>query len=224
MASNRSRGSTNVTRMLSPTVFGTPATLSQVVEGSLAPVGGGGAQSQQLTQPLAQQLDTLTQTESATASANAQGTNQVAGQSPQALGDTSLGSEVGSALESTLGLGLSPLITGIMGLFGEGGSGGGGASVPAPFLMPPSVNVNGGISEGTPTQPFAVDYASGGVPKAATSSSSLTSGGSGGGSQIMVQVQAMDSQSFLDHSDDIAQAVRQAMLQSNVLNDVIREV
>jgi hypothetical protein len=40
----------------------------------------------------------------------------------------------------------------------------------------------------------------------------------------MVQVQAMDSQSFLDHSDDIAQAVRQAMLQSSVLNDVIREV
>jgi hypothetical protein len=38
-----------------------------------------------------------------------------------------------------------------------------------------------------------------------------------------VQVQAMDSQSFLDHSSDIAQAVRQAMLQSSVLNDVVRE-
>ena len=46
----------------------------------------------------------------------------------------------------------------------------------------------------------------------------------GGSTQITVQVQAMDSQSFLDHSDDIAQAVRQAMLQSSVLNDVIREV
>jgi len=43
-------------------------------------------------------------------------------------------------------------------------------------------------------------------------------------SQITVQVQAMDSQSFLDHSGDIALAVRQAMLQSSVLNDVIREV
>ena len=41
--------------------------------------------------------------------------------------------------------------------------------------------------------------------------------------QITVQVQAMDSQSFLDHSADIAMAVRQAMLESSVLNDVIRE-
>ena len=61
---------------------------------------------------------------------------------------------------------------------------------------------------------------SGSVP-----SSSGSGAGSGGGSgQMIVQVQAMDSQSFLDHSDDIAQAVRQAMLQSSVLNDVIREV
>jgi len=214
MASNKS----TTERMLNPSIFGTPATLSQVVEGSLAPVGGGGSQSQQM----AQQLETLSQAETETAGANAQGTNQTAAESPQGSG-ASIGSEAGSALEDTLGLGVSPLISGIMGLFG-GGGGGGGASVPAPFLMPPSVNVNGGISESAPTQPFAVDYASGGMPKAATSSSS-TSGGSGGGSgQIMVQVQAMDSQSFLDHSDDIAQAVRQAMLQSTVLNDVIREV
>ena len=39
--------------------------------------------------------------------------------------------------------------------------------------------------------------------------------------QITVQVQAMDSQSFLDHSDDIAQAVRQAMLNMSSLNDVV---
>jgi len=39
--------------------------------------------------------------------------------------------------------------------------------------------------------------------------------------QITVQVQAMDSQSFLDHSHEIAQAVRQAMLNMNTLNDVV---
>jgi hypothetical protein len=33
----------------------------------------------------------------------------------------------------------------------------------------------------------------------------------------------MDSRSFLDHSGDIAMAVRQAMLESSVLNDVVRE-
>ena len=105
-----------------------------------------------------------------------------------------------------------------MGLFGGlFGGGGGQGSVPTTFLMPPSVNVNAGINEAAPTQPFAVDYAAGGQPRAATA-------GSGGSGQITVQVQAMDSQSFLGHSDDIAQAVRQAMLQSSVLNDVIREV
>ena len=86
------------------------------------------------------------------------------------------------------------------------------------------MNLNAGINEGAPTQPFAVDYASGGTPKTGTSSSGPGAGSGGGSGQMIVQVQAMDSQSFLDHSDDIAQAVRQAMLQSSVLNDVIREV
>jgi hypothetical protein len=221
MASNNS----TTEKLLNPNIFGTPATLSQVVEGSLAPVGGGNsttAQYSQLSQQM-QQLETLAQAETETAEANAQATNQVATASPQGSGGAALGSQgasqAGSLLESTLGLGLSPLITGILGLFGGGGGGGGGASVPSTFLMPPSVNVNAGINEGSPTQPFAVDYAAGGQPRAATSS-----GSSGGSGQMIVQVQAMDSQSFLDHSDDIAQAVRQAMLQSSVLNDVIREV
>jgi hypothetical protein len=225
MASNKS----TTERLLDPNIFGTPATLSQVVEGSLAPVGSGGSpasQSQQLTQQL-QQLVTLAQVETETAVANAQGTNQVAAASPQGSPGGSIASEAGSAIDSILGLGLGPLspaITGILGLFG-GGGGGGGASVPSPFLMPPPVNVNAGINEAAPTQPFAVDYAAGGTPRGAPSSSS-SSGGSGQGTlgQIIVQIQAMDSQSFLDHSDDIAQAVRQAMLQSSVLNDVIREV
>jgi hypothetical protein len=216
MASNKSTAE----RLLNPNVFGTPATLSEVVQGSLAQGGGGNsatAQSEQLAQQM-QQLVSLSQAETETAGANAQGTNQVATQSPQGSGGSSLGSEAGSVLERTLGLGLSPLITGVLGLFGGGGSGGGGAIVPSTFLMSPSVNVNAGFNENAPTQPFAVDYASGGQPKSAT-----TSSGSGSG-QITVQVQAMDSQSFLDHSDDIAQAVRQAMLTSSVLNDVIREV
>lgn len=41
------------------------------------------------------------------------------------------------------------------------------------------------------------------------------------GQSILVQVQAMDSQSFMDHSNDIAQAVRQAMLNLHSVNDVI---
>jgi hypothetical protein len=68
------------------------------------------------------------------------------------------------------------------------------------------------------------------------SSNSSTSGGpstpgSGGsasssqqGQSILVQVQAMDSQSFMDHSNDIAQAVRQAMLNLHSVNDVIADL
>jgi hypothetical protein len=42
--------------------------------------------------------------------------------------------------------------------------------------------------------------------------------------QISVNIQAMDSQSFLDHSGEIAQAVRQAMLSLNSINDVMNDL
>lgn len=41
------------------------------------------------------------------------------------------------------------------------------------------------------------------------------------GQSVLVQVQAMDSQSFMDHSQEIAHAVRHAMLNMSSLNDVI---
>jgi hypothetical protein len=85
------------------------------------------------------------------------------------------------------------------------------------FTLPPSIQANGGMSE-SGGQAFAVDNPQGGLPRATP-----TGGQVSAPAQITVQVQAMDSQSFLDHSNDIAQAVRQAMLQSSVLNDVVRE-
>jgi hypothetical protein len=42
--------------------------------------------------------------------------------------------------------------------------------------------------------------------------------------QITVNVSAMDSQSFLDRSDDIARAVRDAMLRMHPVNDFINEL
>jgi hypothetical protein len=41
---------------------------------------------------------------------------------------------------------------------------------------------------------------------------------------INVNVQAMDARSFLDHSNEIAQAVRQAMLNLNSINDVVSDL
>jgi len=127
-------------------------------------------------------------------------------------GDSILGT-IGSALGGVLGggLGLAPLISGIAGLFG-GGDSSAPAALPT-YIAPLPINLDAGFSEGGGGA-FGVDAAQGGAPRAMTSSPS---------SQITVQVQAMDSQSFLDHSGDIALAVRQAMLQSGVLNDVIRE-
>lgn len=216
MAGNRS---SDITRLLDPGVFGEARTVSQVVAGSYAGGGSGSAEAtQQLAQQL-QQLQSVAQAETETVQANTQAIHQNTTELGQRSGG-STASQVGSAVESVLGIGtgLSPLISGVASFFsGLFGGGGGQQSVPTTFLTPPSVNVNAGINEAAPGQPFAADYAAGGAPRGATPNAS-------GAAQITVQVQAMDSQSFLDHSQEIAQAVRQAMLESSVLNDVIREV
>ncbi len=129
------------------------------------------------------------------------------------------GGSTGGSILSTIGgvlgggLGLAPLVSGLAGLFGGGGDSSAPAALPT-YMAPLPINIDAGFSEGGGGA-YGVDSAQGGAPRAMTSSPS---------SQVTVQVQAMDSSSFLDHSQDIALAVRQAMLQSTVLNDVIRDV
>ena len=41
---------------------------------------------------------------------------------------------------------------------------------------------------------------------------------------VTVNVNAMDARSFMDRSDDIARAVRDAMLHMHPLNDVVDEI
>ena len=50
-----------------------------------------------------------------------------------------------------------------------------------------------------------------------------SAGGSGSSAapQVTVNVSAMDSQSFMDRSSDIASAVREAMLNLHPINDVV---
>jgi hypothetical protein len=48
-----------------------------------------------------------------------------------------------------------------------------------------------------------------------------TGSGAGASPQITVNVSAMDSQSFMDRSNDIASAVREAMLNLHPINDVV---
>ncbi len=61
-------------------------------------------------------------------------------------------------------------------------------------------------------------------PTGTESSQPAGQAGPGAGPQITIQVQAMDSRSFLDHSHDIAQAVREAMLNLHALNDVVNDL
>jgi hypothetical protein len=128
----------------------------------------------------------------------------------------STASPLGSTLLDVLGLGsgLSPLISGLVGLFGGGG--GSPTTAVTPYIQPLPVNLQAGFSGSSAGGASGVDYGEGGQPRQTTAASAQQ--------QITVQVQAMDSQSFLDHSNDIAMAVRQAMLETSVLNDVIREV
>ena len=133
------------------------------------------------------------------------------------------GSDVASVVSKvfTSGLGLVPLIGGLFGLFG------GGSEQPPPlvkYTMPQALYFQG-ADTGQSISPG--DYDQFGMPRAsgASSASTPTSGGAAPATpQITVSVQAMDSRSFLDHSTEIAQAVRQAMLNLSPINDVVSDL
>jgi hypothetical protein len=161
-------------------------------------------------------LITATQTQAQVTAANrlavAQGaTAQSSGASGSTLG------AIGSVASSFLGGGVVPLISGLIDLF----SGGGSDAPPALTRYAPPANLNFSAANGPASSLSGlqgVSYDQSGQPRAAASSS-------GGSSQaITIQVQAMDSQSFLDHSQDIASAVREAMLNMHPLNDVISDM
>jgi ElaB/YqjD/DUF883 family membrane-anchored ribosome-binding protein len=214
----------NSRALLPSALFGTPGTVQSVLsEATVAAGGTADAASSQVTETLTQlnqqltQLQTVGQAQTQATTDNTQAVAQNTTQ--QSQGGRSTLSTVGETLSSTFGIGsaLSPLISGIVSLFG-----GGSSSQPAAltqYIPPNKVNASAGISSSDPGQAFGVDSAQGGQPRPVSSSVAQSNS-----TQITVQVQALDSQSFLDHSSDIALAVRQAMLESSVLNDVIREV
>jgi hypothetical protein len=161
---------------------------------------------------LATQISGLNSTQESAVSA-IQGNTQAVTQNTSSKGSgSSVASQAGSAAESLFGgaLSLSPIISGLLSLFG------GGSSAPstqiAPFMLPTPVQYQAGVS-GSPGSPVTpVSYGAGGQPRSQSTAAPT---------QVTVQVNAMDSQSFLDHSDDIANAVKAALLNSNALGDVI---
>ena len=125
------------------------------------------------------------------------------------------GKGVGGTLLSvfTSGLGLSPLISGLLSLFG------GGKKEQLPplvkFALPAAVSLQAGITSTGATGD--ISYGQNGLPR-------MIPNGAQRNQAITVQVQTIDAKSFMDHSEEIARAVRDAMLYSHSLNDVVTDL
>jgi hypothetical protein len=132
-------------------------------------------------------------------------------------GSRGITSMLGNAASTLTGgaLSLSPILSGILSLFG-----GGASSAPpplVPFYLPPSVGFQAANTAAPAgSQVTGLDFTQAGTPCAMSAPAPAP--------QITVQVQAMDSRSFLDHSHDIAQALRDAMLNMHSINDVIGDI
>ena len=149
------------------------------------------------------QLSALRELFQAEANTAQPATQTVAAATPES--GTSTGESAARAAASAAGTGLllNPLLAGLLSLFGGGSE----DSTPATltkFSLPATAQV---IADANTLSP--VSYGQNGLPRTTT---------------INVQVNAMDSQSFLDRSSDIAEAVRRAMLESSSLNDVVAEL
>ena len=152
------------------------------------------------------------QVESTAQSAQAVLTSVASGQSILGAAASTAGGVADSFLSG--GSLLLPIVSGIMSLFGSGSP-----STPpllTTFTMPPAIHVDATGGEVTGGQLAGSDYGGNGLPRAQTTSQTT--------SNVTVQVNAMDSRSFLDRSNDIATAVRHAILNSHSLNDVLSEL
>ncbi len=155
-------------------------------------------------------VEQLRSAEQVQAAVISQNTDAPAGSSGTS-GDSAL-ERAGSAVAGALGngFGVAPLIGGLASLFG-----GGGSSAPPPlsvYTAPESIQFEGDVYRGEGMTDWSGS-------RGVASGASLPSN-----AQITVQVNAMDSRSFLDHSQEIANAVRQAMLNSSSLNDVVSDL
>jgi hypothetical protein len=141
---------------------------------------------------------------------------QALAQNTSSHGSGGIASTLGNIASTLTGgaLSLSPILSGILSLFG------GGSSAPpplVPFYLPPSISFQAANTVAPAgSQMTGMDFNQAGAPRAMSAPAPAP--------QITVQVQAMDSRSFLDHSNDIAQAVRDAMLNMHSINDDISDI
>lgn len=130
--------------------------------------------------------------------------------------------DAGGSIAGTLlsvvkgGFGLSTVVSGILSLFGGGDK---KEELPplVEFALPPSVQLEAGYSHSAGNRLLDMSYDQNGLPRQTPERQSAVP-------QVTVQVQTIDSQSFMDHSEAIARAVREAMLHSHSLNDVVTDL
>lgn len=103
---------------------------------------------------------------------------------------------------------VNPLVGGLMSLFG------GGSDEPAaelvPFVMPAKQKYDVAFSENGGGLMIPLDRGEDGRVR-------------NGAANVVVQVEAMDSRSFVDRAPEIAQAVKRALLESQGLSGVMQE-
>ena len=119
------------------------------------------------------------------------------------------------------GLGIGSLVSGIASLFG-----GDDQSTPPPLVkysLPPALQYEGAVMGNGAVSSYDHNDRSG-IRTIGNSQTAAEQASPAANQQVVIQVNAMDSKSFLDHSDDIARAVRAAILNSSSLNDVISEM
>jgi hypothetical protein len=179
----------------------------------------------QLRQSYQQQTDLISaNTQALQSNTSAQGAHS---------GGSALGG-IASGLLGGIGGIFSPVISGLASLFG------GGPSAPQPLQVyhaPPAIDISGILSAGGTTgvpagSPAGISgaFSSLGsqspvtVPQSSTASGILGNQQSSVATNITIHVNAMDSQSFMDRSSDIASAVRQAMLNNHPINSVVADL
>jgi hypothetical protein len=132
------------------------------------------------------------------------------------------GGSVAGEVIKTIGMvtGVGPVVTGLLKLFGgDDGKPREPEYAPIPFSLPDQVSVEAGLAS---DRSFTgIGYAANGGVRGLNSSRPNAPSSS---QPIQINVQAMDSRSFVDHSDENARAVREALLQSHSLNDVIADL
>lgn len=145
---------------------------------------------------------------------------------PKVLSEAPSNPALGALKTIGSGLTLAPLVKGLLRLFGGGED---KRELPAleKFELPAPIRTEIGLSRNG--ESYVVDRGAGDRVRRVDDTlpaplSKPVAPVSPAPAAVTVNVQAMDSQSFMDRRDDIARAVREAMLHSHNVNDVVSEL